>query len=422
MKMCTRLNQITPLRFAAAALLCAGVLVSAAAAQDIKITDYNVPVTRGHRLFLNGSFQHHDGPYLYEDPAYSRTTNVDFYGKVESFYNSLPNAWSVALDTRWSGSKYDDAGMRFFEQSYLSASFHQYPVETGLLFAGGSVNAIWAHGFDRPHVNLGFSLGLGRYVDATALAKAVRVNQFLIDEDILPGHLRKETLLDLATVIDRQDEYASRYGDTYPVWWYADMDRTISTAAALPNGSVGPVGLLRVQEVVERERVQRRAYGCNIEAGIDVPVSNEMSSKTGDPRPSLHGSFAWPVGLKHQFSGDLRASSPVKAAFGKTFQVNASITYAFEMSNRIDLVVMNQQTSHRQEFFYQTSYSRQTTHTNLTTVSLVYYLENRVSLESRGRYSYWDARTESRQPSQTRRHKSWRGTWELSFSVTYHVL
>lgn len=73
----------------------------------------------------------------------------------------------------------------------------------------------------------------GRYINATALAKAVRIEKHLLRENIISDHLPRATMIKIANIIDRQDEYRNIYGETYENFWLFDMENEIRASGLL---------------------------------------------------------------------------------------------------------------------------------------------------------------------------------------------
>jgi len=388
-------------------------LPAMSAAQDIKITDYDVPVSRAHELSVNGSF------LLAEDEQYdSRNQYYTLSGRWLRYFNSLPFAWSTDLYGNLWGERYNDRPLVFEHHAEFRGSIHKYLTDESIFYGGASTRVLWDGDYDRPDVDVGLAVGIGRYVIATALAQALSIDRFLIDENILPGHMPNETLLELASVIDRYDEYKTRYRDTYLVRWYEDMERAILSEADLPGGTVGPIGVMRMRDALERERVYTRAHGWKVECGINIPTVDPRDSDPGDPWPYVQASLAYPIGLGQQLQARVWAQTDVDNNFGRLYQLEASAEYTFEVSNRIDVQISDDYRNERLRRSSGTGSTERTIRGNQLDVSLYYYLENRISLNWRAGLAH----------SYTRLHRSdgelriynYR-RWQFDFSVSYHV-
>ena len=381
---------------------------SPAAGQNVKITDYDVPVSQSQRLNLTAEMSLEESNEFGE---YYRRDRYVFAGRLESFYNSLPYAWKIDFGASWRGNRWFDERLTFQESASFAGSIHKYIREEGLLFGGGSIKSTWWHRYRRPNIDISLSAGLGRYVEATALAKALRIEEFLLAEHVLAKHLPKEGLLELASIINREGEYLHRYGDTYTVWWYDDMEKVIVLGEGLPNGTIGALGIMRMRDVLEREEVRPRAHGWNIEVGIGLPIADGHVPDPGDPQPFFAASFARPLGLKHQISGEVRAATEATGDFGDYFEVEASLIYSFELSNRIDLIFTDDYSNVRRihEGWFGPLLTKQ--RQNRARLLILYYVENRVTINLSGLLHHQDNHVF------TDRRRS----WLIDFSVGYHV-
>jgi hypothetical protein len=393
-----------------------------ATAQDIKITDYDVPVSRSHELYVTGDLIREDVEYSRDYDYYDESFGdiYESYGlraTWQNFYNSPYYAWSVSAGSQLAFFDNHRQKSKFKETAGASGSIRRYTDGRGLFFGAAGFSSYWRHSYFRPIVDANASIGLGRTVEATVLARAIRINEFLVNEKILEQHLTKETLLALAAIIDREREYKMRYGETYAVWWYADMDRLIADAASLTGGSVGPIGLFRIREVLNQEQVQRRAYGWTVETGISAAVARPYTSNLGDPDVFISGIYAFPIGLKQQCVAEARADTKTGKTFEDFYHFKASLKYIYELSNQIDLTLGESFLKEREAHIVccRQSYQRGG-YQNRIEITTSYYLENSISLEVDGDLAHtliWYNNPGYRVVRSR--------DWGVAMSVAYHV-
>ena len=103
-------------------------------------------------------------------------------------------------------------------------------------------------------MTLGF--GHGRFIDATALRKAGRIEEFFLEEGIIGEHFSKETMIELAHIIDREREYKEQHGDRYENYWFEDMLAEIRKSRRVLGEEIG-FGLVRIQEVLTQEQISK---------------------------------------------------------------------------------------------------------------------------------------------------------------------
>ena len=206
-------------------------------------------------------------------------------------------------------------------------------------FGFGDFNFRHNDTFNRPDTDLTPGLGYGRFISATALAKAVRIEEFLLNEGGITGHMPKESLVELGHVIAREGEFKEGYGITYRKWWFEEMERAIVHSGAAPGG-IGAGGILRINEVLFEERVNERFYGWEASGGVNFQTTVPLNGQPRrDPGATIGLRYAWPIGWKHQLSGRVDLISPFTAQFGKVYKLTITEDYVYEVSNRIDFIL-----------------------------------------------------------------------------------
>jgi hypothetical protein len=384
--------------------------------QNVHIADYDVPISRADRVDFSGKLglQGRD-----ERTAMMYWTRC----RWQSYYNSLPYAWQWEFDGRLNiqnDNRRDRSG-RSQKASYreyvaIHGQIRKYVKDDGLLFFGMAADADWNYLSEHVASWVGGSVGLGRFVEATALAKALRIEEFLIKEKILDNHLSKETMLNLAAIIEREDEYRKLHGDTYTVWWYAEMDTTIMAAGLIPGTTVGPVGLLRMREVIERETVRPRMHGWKIETGAGIKFSDAHESKTVGTQPFIAAAYACPIDLKSQVYLTGRASAEPDDRIGKMFHLYAELTFSHELTNRIDFM-LSEVYRHDKEEAQSSVYPLLTTRENTLTADFLFYLENKITFTAYARLNH---RNHYRSDPGSSSREIQRD-WQLGASVSYRV-
>ena len=56
---------------------------------------------------------------------------------------------------------------------------------------------------NRPQLDVILGLGYGRFINATALRKAVRIEDFLFEEGVISDFLPKDTMIALGQIIEK---------------------------------------------------------------------------------------------------------------------------------------------------------------------------------------------------------------------------
>jgi len=182
-------------------------------------------------------------------------------------------------------------------------------------------------------------LGDGRFIDATSLARAVRVEAFLVREKAISDHLPKDDLIELGHIIEKEREYKERYGSTYRKWWFRDMEKVIVGSGVAPRG-VGAGGILRINEVLFQERVNPRFYGSEFSFGVNFQTTTAYRDlPRRAPSAAAGYRYAIPLGWRSQFNQRLEVSSPFTGRFGRSYNARLISDFVYEMGNRVDFTL-----------------------------------------------------------------------------------
>lgn len=332
-------------------------------AQNVNVTDYQVPISRAQTLRFDGSWN-------WSQTGSSVTANnANATLLYRTFYSSLPVAWFIDIDA--TGSK------SFSEYSHnvvFDGSFRKYIWEKRDLFGFARLNVQHAKPYDQIASDLTVGFGYGRYINATALAKAVRIEEHLLRDDVISEHLPKETMINIANIIEREAEYQTTYGEIYEQHWFDDIEEEIQKTDSLKEVNVGSVGILRMRQVLFNinERVNDRYYGWDVTAGILFPISTAYDSLgTGNPNLTIGGRFAFPLNWRTQINTTAEVFTPIDSAAFDQVRARLGIDFIYELSNRINFV-----TGYRFGLFKPIEGSVSREH-NLT-ASFWYYIENNI--------------------------------------------
>lgn len=180
-------------------------------------------------------------------------------------------------------------------------------------------------------------LGYGRVYNATPLAKVIRIVEELNEEGLLTGPIPDSVALETAEIIDREDEFKSKFGqDEYKRDFYAAIEEALGRSGAIRDGKLGALGALTIDEILEEEPISTRRHGWVVRAGAGFQAKELGGLADNDPKLLFQWEYAKPRGYQGQFINVL-SYEPV---FGdETTQVVRNLmTYTHELSDRIDWV------------------------------------------------------------------------------------
>ena len=347
-------------------------IVSNVSAQEVSVTDYEVPVSAADRLLIDFSMNHATSG------STATTSKGNIGGIYKRFYDSLPFGYSIDLI----GSGLLDKNIQTdeYESNYQvngDAGVKKYLMENNPLLRDsfGSIRASsdMQQVYDRPASAVTVGLGYGRFIEATALAKAVRIEEFLIKEGELSGHLPKDAILEVSKIINRESEYRDRYGETYEREWYREMEAVMRESGLLKEDGLGAIGILRIEEVLEREDIADRFYGWDVALGSKFDITTPYEDQD---RPianlDVTASYARPIAWQWQISERITMNTPFDS-FGSVYSLSLSSDISYELSNRIDLRL-------RHLFRLSKPEGGDTENSQALGLSFIYYIENNLNL------------------------------------------
>lgn len=315
-------------------LFCGLLLSSGAFAQNASIRDYTVPVSTVQNLRADFNFN-----YAAEgEDLKGRNGRLGFTYK--RFKDALSFAYSV--DAIGSGALNRDAGAARDTTQFatnLATRVKKYILWGTAIFAFGDVSFDYDKTFDRPATAVTVGVGDGRFIDATSLARAVRVEEFLIREKAILDHLPKDDLIELGHIIEKEREYKERYGSTYRKWWFQAMEKVIVASGVAPRG-IGAGGILRINEVLFQERVNSRFYGGEFSFGVNFQTTTPYRGLSRrDPSAAVGYRYAVPLGWRSQFNQRLEVNSPFTGRFGRSYSARLISDFVYEVGNRFDFTL-----------------------------------------------------------------------------------
>jgi hypothetical protein len=299
-------------------------------AQTVKVTDYKVPVSEAKTLRFDGSWNFAQS----ENTVLSNNAGGNLF--YRTFYSSLPLAWFIDVDAV--GTKnFND----YTHNVNLDASFRKYVWEGRNWFGFARINASHATGYNQVASDLTTGGGYGRYINATPLAKAVRIEEHLRRDKILRGNLPPDIMIRIANVIEREDEFLDTYGDSYRPYWYDAIENEIQKSEMLEGESVGSMGILRMQQVLEgiTERVNQRYYGWDATIGVLFPMTTPYDSVyPGEPNLVIGERHSFPISWQIQINTTAELFTPMNESFAKEINSRLGLDFIFELSNRINFI------------------------------------------------------------------------------------
>lgn len=337
--------------------------------QNVSVSDYRVPVSSAKNLLLDANWN------WAQTGDSVRTNNMSGAMFFKTFYSSLPFAWFIDAD----GAANRSLGKKWQLQMNLSGRVNKYIWDAQDWFGFGRARVRYERPaigpeWDQPASDLTIGAGYGRFINATALAKAVRIEMHLLKEGVIKDYLPKEIMIEVANIIEREGEFQDLYGATYEVQWFNAIEEKVKESGELIGEHFGAMGFYRTRQVLFniQERVNDRYYGWDLSAGVLFELTKPFKSqKIGSPQLTIIGNYAYPIDWSMQLNAKAEASTPIDSNFFKQTDIRAGTDFIYELSNRINWV-----TGYRLGLFKESDVDAQITH-NLSS-SFLFYLENQI--------------------------------------------
>jgi hypothetical protein len=150
---------------------------------------------------------------------------------------------------------------------------------------------------------------------------------------VITGDMPDQTLLEVASIIDREGEFRSQHGAIeYRKYWYEEMENVIRESGVLAGEGLGAIGILRIQEVLDEPTAQRW-HGWVVRLGVGAQLS-DFDGESGDPR--ISGRFEWarPIDIRLQLRNEASLSTVLES--DPVYNLSDIFSVDYELSNRID--------------------------------------------------------------------------------------
>lgn len=179
-----------------------------------------------------------------------------------------------------------------------------------------------------PFTKLTAGLGYGRVVNATPMAKAIRVVEALQERGLLRGNVSRETYQDVAQVIAKEPMYRSRYGSAdYAEYWVEDIGKAL-------GDNLGARGAIKSYDVLVNERISTRKYGWLVRAGVGAVLTNYDGSDT-KPALEVGAEYHYPINNQTQFSNEAILTAILDDG-DNGFNASNNMSLTYELRDNID--------------------------------------------------------------------------------------
>lgn len=346
-----------------------GLLSSTVAA--VPLCDYQSPKTDLFDLTLNFSYQHHNDPYALESNDvskgqfgidYVRLFDIPEYG----FDLTFQNAMTVMADDISSYSITADGNYK----RYLSTEDDLFA------YAGASLRS--SSSFQRLGLSFNLGVGTGRFTDVTPMAKATRINDYLVSRGSLVDNLHSVDLQILALEIGSASSYESEAA------LLAVIQEVIENSGLVRLGGLDALDISEITRFVQEEGFSRY---CGWDA--KVGLGYELLDPSGGSNDLLFSG-----GYNYAFATTPRAQLLFVGSFSGPSDFLT--THRFDLTGSYDYFISNFLSLQAAYGFARETWASESTDTHRLSLELVLSPVDTasvvlgVTMEHRPYYLEWD--------------------------------
>ena len=163
----------------------------------------------------------------------------------------------------------------------------------------------------------------------------MRAELWLMDRGQLTSEPSLEIYQNVANIIDRESEYRSKFGAAdYEEEWVNDISQELESSG-LTSDSYDAGDVIRVYDILTRERISTRRTGWKVRAGLGYVFRSFDGNDDSDPALEIGAEYHHPLSNQTQFSNEALFTTILNNDDESyTFRNIMSLTH--EIDDRID--------------------------------------------------------------------------------------
>lgn len=277
---------------------------------------YTPPISEFQDLKISGNYRY------YNDPFADNRSN-DSSGSLRATFSRFFDAPLYGLSQQAMARLDLDRGVLNY-QADAALNLRGYLPETSF-FGFTGVEARGASALPLPSLKLSLGGGYGRFKDVTPLAKALKIQEQLLELKAITGALPPAVVFEIADTIGRRREFATLAA-------LVQRLEEIIEASGLPGQQLGALALLRIEEILN-ETADEKLCGWEVRLGIGYELFDPQDN-TRELLALASFDYALAPAPRSQFSSQLQLSSALPLF--EDYVLLAKISYLFRFTERID--------------------------------------------------------------------------------------
>ncbi len=279
------------------------------------LCNYHIPVSDLSSLGVNFSYRYYNDPYGIHD----RNVNAgEFQIHYSHLFDSPGFGYSILAN--------NDMMVSVLSLSSYTAtavgSAKRYFSPDAAYFGFAGVTGKTASAYKTIGLSANLGIGYGRFTDVTPLAKAIKIDNYLVGSKILIGHLSDVDLQALANEIDNRATYHTTAA------FLAALQEIIEGSGLVKEGGLNALDISEISQIVA-DNTHSRYCGGEAKLGIIYEILNPR----GGPHDLLATAafnYAFTATPSAQFlvHGTLSGSSDII----KNHELELSLSYDYLLS------------------------------------------------------------------------------------------
>jgi hypothetical protein len=291
-----------------------------AVALAIPLCEYQSPLTDLSSLVLSFAYQYHNDPYGLEN----YDTNDGLFGtEYVRLYDTPEFGFDVSIQNDMLISAIDISSFTIVADGNFKRYF--LTEADSFAFAGASVRS--SSEFETVGLSFNVGLGYGRFTDVTPLAKAVRIDEFLVRRGSLTGHLHPVD----QQIIAREIGSAASYPSIAEL--LAVVLEIIEGSGLVKTGGLDALDISEVTGFIQ-ERGLSRYCGWDVKFGLGYALL-DPSGDGSDLRMTGAFNYAFTTTPEVQFLAVGSFSGPTDLL--DTNRIDLTLEYDFLIADFLNL-------------------------------------------------------------------------------------
>jgi hypothetical protein len=287
---------------------------------SIPLCEYRSPLTDLSTLMLSFAYQYHNDPYGLED----YDINDGLFGtEYVRLYDTPKFGFDVSVENEILISTVDTSTF----STVADGNYKRYFSSEDAYFAYAGASARSSSSFEAVGLSFNVGLGYGRFTDVTPLAKAVRIDEYLVARGSLTGHLHSVDQQIIAREIGSAASYDS-LADLLTV-----VQEIIEGSGLVRTGGLDALDISEITRFIQ-ERGFSRYCGWDLKFGVGYAL---LDPSGGGIDLLIAGAFnyAFTVTPKVQFLVQGSFSGPTDLL--ETNRIDVTAGYDFLIADFLNL-------------------------------------------------------------------------------------